>query len=264
MATKPKVTPITAAPSAGKPKAPGSTVALKQGTNVVSIQEVLRAQAAAMSEKTAPASGNAIRVTQDKQFILPDGTKTPGPLELVIIDFTSKNAFYQGVFDPKNITPPACFAIGTNPLKLAPSPNAPLSQAVDCQSCPNNQFGSDGPGKACKNSRVLAVLPPDADEDTPLWILATSPTANKAFDGFVTSVARVFQAPPVGVVATVGFNPNETYAQLVFSNPQPNPNVGVHLARQEEAREMLAREPDVSGFVKLAPAPARGAKVARR
>ena len=66
------------------------------------------------------------------------------------------------------------------------------------------------------------------------------------------------------VVATVGFNPNETYAQLVFSNPQPNPNVGVHLARQEEAREMLAREPDVSGFVKLAPAPARGAKVARR
>ena len=263
MATK-KVTPISAAPSAGKPKAAGTAVAVKGGSNVVSIQEMLRAQAAAMSEKTAPASGNSIRVTQDKQFLLPDGTKSPGPLELVIVDFTSKNAFYEGAFDPKNISPPACFAIGSNPLKMVPSNNAPLKQAVDCAACPNNQFGSAGTGKACKNSRVLAVLPPDADENTPLWILAVSPTANKGFDGFVTSVARVFQTPPVGVVATVGFDPNETYAKLVFSDPQPNANVGVHFARQEEARAMLAVEPDVSSFVAASKAPARKSGMARR
>lgn len=262
MATKAKITPITAAPSAGKPKAPGTAVAVKSGSNVVSIQEVLRAQAAAMSEKTAPASGNVIRVSQDKQFHLPDGTKTSGPLELVIVDFTSKNAFYEGAFDPKNITPAACFAIGSNPLKMVPSKNSPLLQAVDCQACPNNQFGSSGDGKACKNTRVLAVLPPDADEDTPLWILATSPTANKGFDGFVTSVARVFQTPPVGVVVTVGFDSAVTYAKLVFSDPQPNPSVGVHFARQAEAQAMLAVEPDVSGFVKAAPA--RGKAAVRR
>jgi len=262
MATKAKVTPISDAPSAGKPKAAGTAVAVKGGTNVVSIQEMLRAQAAAMSERTAPAGGNAIRVTQDKQFMLPDGTKTPGPLELVIIDFTSKNSFYEGAFDPKAIAPPACFAIGTNPLKMVPSDNAPLAQATECASCPNNQFGSAGTGKACKNSRVLAVLPPDADENTPMWILATSPTANKGFDGFVTSVARVFQTPPVGVVATVSFDPNETYAKLVFSDPQPNANVAVHFARQDEARAMVAAEPDVSSFVKAPPA--RGKVAARR
>jgi hypothetical protein len=262
MATKAKVTPISAAPSAGKTKASSTEVALKKGSNVVSIQEALRAQAAAMSEKTAPASGNAIRVSQDKQFLLPDGTKTPGPLELVIVEFTSKNAFFEGVYDPKNITPAACFAIGSNPLKMVPSANAPLPQAVDCQACPNNQFGSDGDGKACKNTRVLAVLPPDADEDTPLWILVTSPTANKGFDAFVTGVARMFQTPPVGVVATVGFDPSVTYAKLVFSDPQPNPEVGVHFARQDEARAMLAVEPDVSKFVK-APPP-RGKAAARR
>ena len=185
--------------------------------------------------------------------MLPDGTKTPGPLQLIIVDFTSKNSFYEGKYDPKAIVPPACFSIGSNPLKMVPSDNAPLKQAADCQSCPMNQFGSDGDGKACKNSRVLAVLPPDADADTPLWTLTTSPTANKGFDGFVTSVARIFQMPPVGVVATVGFDPTQTYAKLVFSDPQPNPDVETYFARQDEAKAMLAIEPDVSQFKTAAP-----------
>lgn len=266
MATK-KVTPITAASgatAAAKAKT-GTAVAVKKNSNVVSVaamQEQLKAQAAAMSEKTAPASGNYIRVTQDKQFMLPDGTKTPGPLELVIVEFASSNKFYEGTYDPKAITPPACFAIGTNPTQMVPSPNAPLPQAADCQSCPMNQFGSAGDGKACKNSRVLAVLPPDADEETPLWLLATSPTANKGFDGYVAGVARVFQMPPVGVITTVGFDTSVTYAKLTFSDPQPNTNLADHFGRQEEARAMLAVEPDVTSFVKAPPAPAR--KAARR
>lgn len=253
MATKPKVVPITAAPNAGKAK-PSTAVAVKKGGNVVSIMDALRAQAAAIADKTAPASGNTIRVTQDKQFQLPDGTKTAGPLQLVIVDFTSKNTFYEGKYDPKDITPPACFSIGSNPLKMVPSDNAPLKQAADCSSCPMNQFGSDGDGKACKNTRVLAVLPPDATADTPMWILVASPTATKGFDGFVTSVARIFQMPPVGVVATVGFDESVTYAKLVFSDPQPNPDVETYFARQAEAQAMLAIEPDVSRFKSAVPA----------
>ena len=264
MATAKKVIPITEAASAGKPKAAkGTAVAVKTvGSNVVSIQEQLKAQAEAVSEKTAPAGGNMIRVSQDKQFLLPDGTKTAGPLELVIVDFSTQHRFYEGAFDPKNIAPPACFAIGTNPLKMTPSKNAPVPQASDCQSCAMNMFGSDGNGKACKNTRMLAVLPPDADEDTPLWLLSVSPTATKGFDGFVTSVARVFQTPPVGVVATVGFDPSQTYAKLVFSDPQPNAQVGVHFGRQEEAKAMLTVEPDVSKYE--APKPVARGKVATR
>lgn len=235
------------------PKTPpkSTAVAVKKATsgNIVSIQEALKAQAGAMAGRTAPATGSAIRVTQDKQFLLPDGTKTPGPLELVIVDFTSKNLFYEGAYDAKNITPPACFSIGNDIKTMLPSKNAPLPQAADCNSCLMNQFGSAGDGKACKNSRVLAVLPPDADEDTPMWILATSPTANKGFDGYVGQVARVFEMPPIGVVTTVSFDPSVTYAKLLFTNPQPNSAVGVHFARQDEAKAMLAVEPDVSGFV---------------
>ena len=252
---------------ATKAKSPASTaVAVKKAssTSIVSIQEALKAQAAAVSDKTSPASGPAIHVTQDKQFLLPDGTKTPGPLELVIVEFASKNSFYEGSYDPKNITPPACFALGSNPLKLVPSKNAPVPQAVDCTSCQMNQFDSNGTSKACKNSRVMAVLPPDADENTPLWTLATSPTANRGFDGFVSGVSRIFQLPPIGVVATVGFDENKTYAKLTFSNPQPNPNVGIHFARQDEARAMLAVEPDVSAYVKAPPARGGKSATARR
>lgn len=233
-------------------KKPSTAVAVKKPTsgNIVNIQEALKAQVAAMSGRVAAPTGSAIRLTQDKQFSLPDGTKTPGPLQLVVVEFTNKNVFYETAFDAKNPTPPACFSIGTNPKAMVPSANSPIIQSKDCTDCPMNAWGSKGNGKACSNTKLLAVLPPDADADTPMWLLSVSPTAGKGFDKFVGDAARIFQLPPVGVVVTVGFNPNETYAQLTFTDPQPNANVGEHFARQEEAREMLATEPDVSGFVK--------------
>jgi hypothetical protein len=252
MATKPKTT----------------AVATKASTNIVSIKDALKVQVAEQAGRIAPATGSTIRITQDKFFVLPDGTKTQGPLELVVVDFASKNAYYPDGFDPKNITPPTCFAIGTDIRSLVPSANSPINQNAggDCASCPMNQWESDpkgGKGKACKNSRALAVLPPDADADTPLWLLNVSPTATKGFDGFVSGVARVFELPPIGVVVTVGFNPNETYAQLVFSDPKPNENLAVHFSRQAEATALLTVEPDVSGWV--APAKnARGKVAARR
>lgn len=254
---------------ATKPKAPGTNVAVKKSAsgNVVSIQEALKAQAVALAGRTAPVTGNQIRLSPGK-FTLPDGTSTPGPLELVVVDFVSKNTYYPEGFDPKNIVPPTCFAIGTDIKSMVPSPNSPINQnqGSDCASCPQNQWESDpkgGRGKACKNSRLMAVLPPDATDETPMWLLATSPTGVKSYDAFVASVATMYEMPPVGAVVTVSLNPNETYAQLVFTDPVPNSNVGTHFARQGEAQKMLAVEPDVSGYV--APAPkGRGAKPAVR
>jgi hypothetical protein len=53
-----------------------------------------------------------------------------------------------------------------------------------------------------------------------------------------------------------------TYASLEFGNPQMNPNVAVHFARQEEAREMLNAERDITGYKGQTKAPAK--KTARR
>lgn len=253
-------------------KKTSTAVAVKKPTSsaIVSIQEQLKAQLAAQAGKIGAPSGINIRLTQDKKFTLPDGSSHAGPLDLVVVDFVSRNMFYEGTYDPNNITSPVCFAINSVPRDMVPSDNSPAKQNDDCPSCPMNQFGSSGKGKACKNTRLLAVLPPDADEDTPLWLLTVSPTAIKGFDGFVGSVARTFQMPPIGVTVSVDFDPNQTYASLTFSDPRPNENLEAHFSRQAEATELLNTEPDYSAFaaapVKAAPQRpvARKPAVARR
>lgn len=239
-----------------------TAVAKKANTSVANIQDMLRAQAQAMAGRIAPPTGNNIKVTQDKKFLLPDGNKVDGPLELVVVDFTSRNEYYEGSYDPNNITSPLCFAINPVPKDMVPSANAPEKQCDDCASCPMNQFGSAGKGKACKNMRVLAVLPPDADESTPMWLLKVSPTAIKGFDSFVGGVNRTFGMPPIAVTVEVDFNPAETFASLTFGNPKPNENLAAHYGRQEEAAELLAVEPDTTRA--SAPAKPAARPVARK
>jgi hypothetical protein len=244
--------PAAASPKASTGKALNSVAVRKPAAgNIVSITEALKAQAEGMGSRVAPPTGNGIRITQDKHFMLPDGTKTQGPLQLVVVDFVTRHMFYEGSYDPKNVVPPGCFAIGSNPKDMTPSDNSPNKQSTDCQGCPMNQFGSDGDGKACKNTRLLAVLPPDADENTPIWTLGVSPTALKNFDGFVQATVRAFGLPPIGVIVNVGFDDAVTYAKLTFSEPVPNPQLNEMFARQGEAKELLMVEPDVSGYVPI-------------
>jgi len=228
----------------------------KSSTSIVSIQAKIAADVAALASRVDKPSGDTIQVTQDKMFKMPDGTQHPGPLRLVVVDFVAANYFYEGAYDPNNASPPTCFAIGITPTDMSPSANSPEKQAEKCGTCPNNQFGSKGNGKACKNMRVMAVLPPDADANTPMYILKTSPTANKAFDSYVSAVARTFQRPPYGVITEISFDPSEKYATLRFGNPAPADDDLLEVAfnRQAEARERLLTEPDVSGFE--APKPA--------
>lgn len=249
MATK-KTTPSTAL-----------STQKKANTNLVDIKAQLAAQVAALAERTAPATGSAVRITQDKKFKFPDGTEDT-KFSAVIVDFTTTRKFYPGAFDPNNITPPACFAISQQPKGMIPSVNSPEKQAESCDTCPNNQWGSAGAGKACKEGRKLAILPPlEEGEDPaqlPIWTMEISPTGIKPFDGFVSSTAKMFGVPPVGVIADVGFDQGQTYASVRMSNPEPNPALGEYLARQAEAQDILAVEPDVSGYGQEAPAPTRG------
>lgn len=230
--------------------APATTaVAVKKATNIVSIQEALKAQVALLGTRIAPPTGIKIRATQDKHFLLPDGTKTEGPLELVIVDFATVHEFWEGDYDKNNIVPPGCFAVGTNPKLMTPSDNVPNQQSADCQSCPMNEFGSKNKGKACNNGRLLAVLPPDATADTPIWTIQMSATAIRGFDAYVAGVARSFQSMPISVVTTVSFDDNLDYPSMVCSDPKPNPGIGEHFPRQAEARELLFAARDVSGYV---------------
>ena len=246
--------------SAAKPAAKTSTaVAIKKaGGALVSIKDQMAAELAALGDRTSPAGGDKVQLKNDKTFNLPDGTKV-SELEVVIVDFIATNNFYEGAYDKDNIQPPACFAIGQVISQMVPSDNSPVKQSDACATCPMNQFGSAGNGKACKNMRRLAVLPSDADADTPLYVLDVSPTGLKSFDGYVKSVAAKFGVLPIGVVTTISMDPNVDYPSLRFGDPQPNENIESHWARRTEALERITQEPDVAGYAQPAPPKARGA-----
>lgn len=247
---------------ATKPKS--TAVAVKKSTAVVDIQTMLKASREALDGRTASGTGNQIK-TNGKMLTLPDGRKTPAA-DFVIVDFVSRNEFYDRDYDRDTIVPSACFAIGTVIKDLTPSDNSPVKQADTCKECPMNEFGSKGKGKACSNCYLLAVLPPDADTDTPIYTIKVSPTGRKSFDSFIAGI-KAMQSSPVENVVNVSFNDGVDYPQLVFGEVLPNDNVGAHIIRMAEAKAILKQEPDVSSYAPAAPVktPARRAPaVARR
>lgn len=225
-----------------------TAVAKRGNTSPADIQEQLQTEVAGIQDQIGAPASNAISI-RDKVFTLPDGSVINSALEVVIVDFLSRNNFYESKWDPKNPQPPSCFAIGKVVKSLAPSPNSPHMQVKPgqtCEECPMNVFGSDGDGKACKNTRLLAVLPVDAGEDDPIMTLSVPPTAVRAFDGYVGQVAKLFGTPPIGVVTTIDFHPDKSFPMPIFGHPQPNPNLEGHFARRSEAEVLLTAEPDTS------------------
>ena len=107
-------------------------VVKKASGAVVNIQDMLRKQAESMSERTSPASGISIRVTQDKQFSLPDGQKTDYNRatlrkdgERVVYANSEQTFTYAGI----GVFSPAFFA-GVQPgtiMKLRPLLDAAIS-----------------------------------------------------------------------------------------------------------------------------------------
>ena len=182
--------------------------------------------------------------TRDKLFTFPDGRVHQGPLDVVILDFVSRNLFYEGRWDPNKIEAPVCFAIGDSPSLLEPSMKSPKRQADHCAGCPLNEFGSNGNGKACKNTRLLAVMLPDAQGDeAPIYTLSIPPTALKTFDAYVGGLSSMLGKAPIQVVSQVSFHPEKTYALPIFGNPQPNERVNEFYAHRADARKLLEREP---------------------
>lgn len=234
-----------------------------KSTAVVSMQELMEKQAAAIVDKISSPGGDKIVVNTDKSFSFPDGKKTSDPFRAIICEFVSANMFFDRPYVKGQVVPPACFALGEDPDELIPSENSPDRQADACRDCEQNKFGPNNQPKPCQNRRLLGVFPPEGlEKDTPVAILSVSPTALKAYDGYVAKLAGTFRKPPAAFVTTIGFNPKVDYAQLVFGNPEPIEDdalLQLVFSRQEEVRARLMTEPDVSNYEAPKAAPARKA-----
>lgn len=229
----------------------------------VNYSEQLAAEANDIASRISAPSGDRIRFDGNHGFKTPDGNEG-AELEVVIIDFLSSNLFYEGSYDASNPQPPACFAIGVQPSNLVPSPNSPAMKCDSCNACPNNQFGSAGKGKACKNTRLVAMSPVAMDgEDPALWIMSIPPTSLRAFDAYVKSLATKHKTVPIGVITRVSMDSSVTFAAPRFEVVRPlnNEEFPAYMALRDEAQNRLNTEPDVSQFKAAAPA---GRTTARR
>ena len=220
-----------------------------------SLPAELRDQMAANISADLARLGNSggkdtIRIANDKKFQLPDDTIIEPPMDLIIVDFVYRNEYYLGAFNRKELAAPACFAVSPEQVNLAPTNNSPKKQAEKCSICPWDKYGSSpgGDGKACKNTVYMAVLPPDATEDSVLYVLKSSPTAITPFNNHVIKVARATQLAVWGVTTKVSFDPTLPYASLRFDIAGPNPIAEMVATRRDEARHRLLQEPDFSAF----------------
>lgn len=165
------------------------------GTALADFAEIERQALAQMQQRIQAPSGNGISI-RDKQFKFPDG-RVADSLNVVVLDFVTRNLYYVGRFDPKNPAPPTCFAIGKDLKTLKPSANsADVQNEAGCATCENNTFGSNGAAKACKNTRLLAVLEVGEDYATaPIYTISVPPKSLKAFDGYINTIGSCSSVP---------------------------------------------------------------------
>lgn len=230
-------------------KKKATDVVVAKSTSMVDIHAQLSQEAAeSIKTKIAAPSGDFIRVSQDKKFVLPNGTKLDR-LTVVILDFVSSNQFFDKAFKKGEESPPACFAIGESVKGLVPDTTSPVIQSkIGCDVCPNNVFGSKGAGKACSNLRLLAVTEASDDPQAPINLMKVSSTAIKAFDAYVGTLRSEFDTVPVGVVTDIFFDAGLDYPSLRFGNPVPNENLAVHMPRRAGAKARLLRPLDVTKY----------------
>lgn len=233
-------------------KKPTTTVAVKRESLPVDVRALIERQKQGIADKISKPSGVVVQIKQNKTMVLPSGEITSEPQEFVILDFASMNTLYDGVYDPGNVQPPICFAIGDSPDRLIASDSSPDKQADTCASCPMNRYetAARGKGKACKNMRVLAVMPVDATEDDSIWIVRVSPTGLKSFDGYVHNLSERSGFAPIQVVTKMGFDPNEEYPSLRFvpAGALDEDRLMFFASRMEEAGKLIRTEPDYSAY----------------
>lgn len=242
----------TATKPAAKKGTAVATVKPKAVVSLAEMQAAIKADIESVAESTGSPSGDELRVGQNKMFKLPNGPEHPGPLNMVIVDFITVREFYDRPFDKANPSPAACSAASRTPTGMVPFKSSPDKQSNACTGCPMNEWETapTGKGKACKEARVLAVIPDDATDETVPSILKVSPTALKPYDNYVRSIASSLNKAPFQVITEVSFDPNVDYPSLRFGNPTPASDELASIAfnLRGAARDRLLSEPDFSGY----------------
>jgi len=213
--------------------------------------ELLKQQLAETNERIN--TGDSIRIQSDgKEYTTPDGAKGQ-ELDVVIIDFAMYNAYYDRPYVANDPKPAACVAIAQRKSDLLPIEESPVPQNDDCKSCPQNQWKSAGggsKGKACKNTRLLAVVPVADIAEADIWLFSVPPSSTSKYDDYVQDLATEESLSPLFVHTTIKQDKKLTYSAPRFESQQAlgKDDVAKAIGRMQEAKNLIMAKPDLSEY----------------
>lgn len=213
-----------------------SEAAESPSTQVLDLQAELQRDLANMANTITKPTGQKIKITAGR-WALPNGKTSIEPLRVIVLGWRWMNRYYPGIFDASDIQSPACWAVGEEPDKMAPT-GGEDEQHTDCATCPQNKFGSNGKGKACRNGARIAMVAADLKSDIVYFDVA--PTTIKSFSETVSKLAST-GTHPLQAVVEVDIDTKVSYAKATFTV------VGLHdqdiarvYALKKEAGEVLS------------------------
>jgi hypothetical protein len=183
------------------------------------------AQLAKQTEDAEKPTGNFITFRAG-QMLFNDNPVPGNKMLAVPIDYIFENAFYPEKFNPAKAMSPICYAFGRKDSELKPHADCEDPQNTTCDGCELNEWGSDpdgGKGKACKNTRRIALLHKDSLVDAKTILESAVAfckipvTSVKNWSTFANQCATVLKVPPLAVIAEVSVIPDsKTQFQVLF------------------------------------------------
>ncbi len=179
---------------------------------------------------------------------------------VVILDSILENVYFSQAYDPDVAAAPTCFAFSREEKLLTPHQvvvDRGLAQHPTCAGCQWNVFGSAdvGKGKACRNTRRLALIPAGTIIKDKLT-LYTKPeqfssaikfmklpvTSVKDYSAFVKQVAGTLKRPPFAIFTTISVIPDAKSQFKVTFQPTdqvPDALIPTMMQRHEEAKASI-------------------------
>lgn len=185
-------------------------------------------------------------------------------MPVVILDTIFENVYYEGKYDPDDPQPPMCYAFAREERELRPhslvveGKNQMCGTSGLCEGCEMNEWGSAdvGRGKACKNTRRLAIIAAgqfdkfdkmelaneNHFENTTVGFMKLPITSVKGYASYVKQVANALKRPPHGIFTKVKVIPDpKTQFKVLFEPIQSigDELMGIIMKRREEAMSTI-------------------------
>lgn len=235
---------------------------VKPGTALVNWEKEMARQAKVAADMEANAGGGQFFSLKSGVLSFNDAAMPGNQMAVIILDSILERVFYEGDYDPDRRVPPTCFAMGREEANLVPHPTvfeAEQQQNPTCKGCEWDAWGSadKGKGKACRQTRRLAVIPvgafdnqgrftavsdPDVLATASVGFLKPPVTSVKNYATMVKQVAGALGRPPYGVYTRVRVVPdakNQFTVLFEVLGEVPRELLPVVMKRNQEVQPLI-------------------------